>query len=301
MRGRARLDLPAAAAGSCAATSRMTAVHDASSAAAAPGPRRPRRRSRPRPAAGRAALHRLGVHLGGPTAARSSAPRGCGAGPGRPACRGRSSATPGGSGVGQQAGPLLLHVEVGLGPGQLHVLQLLHQQAGDRPAAGGYHLRSAGTRYQGAASPLQRSRRPRTPPGSRPRRRARRRRAAELPVLVGSSSRASSRWRCSSLEMCRNTLTTRIWSVTSRAFEAVDGGVAPAPGRPRHQAVHADDEHVLVAGAVEHSSACPARAGACGSATGSRGQLLLGRGFEGGDLAALGVDLAGDMADHALA
>src|SRR5918994_2355659 len=40
-----------------------------------------------------------------------------------------------GSGVGQQAGPLLLHVDVGLGPGQLHVLQLLGQQAGDRPVA----------------------------------------------------------------------------------------------------------------------------------------------------------------------
>ena len=77
----------------------------------------------------------------------------------------------------------------------------------------------------------------------------------------GLSMRSCRRARCSSDEMCRNSLTIVVPSSPSMALEVPDVVDSAAPPRRRDEALDPHDEDVLVVAAVEHADDAAARAG----------------------------------------
>ena len=79
--------------------------------------------------------------------------------------------------------------------------------------------------------------------------------------FLGSSNRDCSRRRCSSLLICKNTLTTVVATLGQDVLELVNPVEPRLPFFLGHEAVDADHQHVFVVRAIEDADKAPARRG----------------------------------------
>ncbi len=194
----------------------------------------------------------------------------------------------------RRPGPLRGDVEVGLRPLRGHALEVLDQQLLHRPVA----VPLAVGRHDVPGRGLGGAALERRLVGLLvvvPQRALVQVAGVVLPVLVGAVQPVGSRSRCSSRLMCRMTLTTRGAPLDEPLLELVDRGVAVRPRRLRARGRARAPRARPRSATGRRRRSPPAAAAPGGSATGSRGALLVGRLLERGVPHALRVDRADDV------